>query len=346
MHMWSWGLKRKRFKAEPPLVTAQSHLVFRPSAMAPKVAATVDESRSDHALAHQVMFYLKKSMREEQNSVGSWKVDLGPHVTRDVVDMGRSFKHPTPADLDGLPFDHQLPAQPQASDGFRWLEHVVWRNVQSFTRRWVSARGKPLQTCGAVIIEELNAFPCWIEARKDLLAPGLQRVLERFLNAILETHYEMFHVVPDAVFSTIANRVAEACLRCQFRPAANNPVIASATPPGTSPRNRRSLSTAQALGFGPAHDPNLDPNLRAPPITDPPSTHLAGTTTMGISTGAATGETADGNDEDAESWEMGHWFSWLALVMLAAAIGHAWRRVCSLASAGLCGGHELCLVWS
>jgi len=302
MHMLSWGLKRKRFKAEPLLVTAQSHLVFRPSAMAPKVAATVDESRSDHALAHQVMFYLKKSMREEQNSVGSWKVDLGPTSlgTWSTWDALSSIPHLRIS--TGFPcttnFLHSLKLQTVQMIGACCLEErAILHQTLSVSERQAAADVR------GVIIEELNAFPCWIEARKDLLAPGLQRVLERFLNAILETHYEMFHVVPDAVFSTIANR---ACLRCQFRRAATSPVIASATPPGTSPRNRRSLSTAQALGFGPAHDPN-DPNLlRAPPSTDPPSTHLVGTTTMGISTGAATGETADGNDEDAESWEMGH----------------------------------------
>ena len=32
---------------------------------------------------------------------------------------------------------------------FRWLEHAVWRSVRSFTRRWVSARGRLLRTCVA-----------------------------------------------------------------------------------------------------------------------------------------------------------------------------------------------------
>ena len=307
MHMLSWGLKRKRFKAEPPLVTAQSHLAFSPlTVMAPKLAATTDESRSDHALAHYVMFYLKKALREEQNSVGSCKVDLGPWSlgTWSTWDALSSIPHLRIS--TGFPsttsFLHSLKLQTVQMIGACCLEErAILHQLLTVSERQVAADVR------GVIIEELNAFPCWIEARKDLLSPGLQRVLERFLNAILECHYEMFHVVPDAVFSTIANRVAEACLRCQFRRATNSPVIASATPPGTSPRTRRPLSSAQALGFGPPHDPNLDPNLlRAPPITDPPSTHLAGTTTMGIYAEAATGGTADGNDDDEESWDMDH----------------------------------------
>ena len=131
---------------------------------------------------------------------------------------------------------------------------------------------------------------------------GVGKVSQRYTRMPL---YEMFHIVPDPVFSTIANRVAEACLRCQFRRAINSPVIASATPPGTPPRSSRPPHTAQALGFGPPHDPNLDPNLlRAPPITEPPSTHLAGVTTLGIYASAATGETADGHGEDDESGDM------------------------------------------
>ena len=171
---------------------------------------------------------------------------------------GRSVKHPTPTYLDGLPFHHQLLAQPQASDGSDdWsmlFGGTCNPSPDAECQREASCCGR-----AGVIIEELNAFPCWIEAREDLLAPGLQRVLERFLNAILETHYEMFHVVPDAVFSTIANRVAEACLRCQFRRAANSPVIASATPPGTSQGTGDLCPQHRQLGFGPAHDPNLHP---------------------------------------------------------------------------------------
>lgn len=272
--------------------------------MAPKLAIARDESRSDHALAHAVMFHLKKALREEQHSVGKSRVDLGPWSmgvwsTWDALSSIPHLRIST-----GFPattsFIHSLKLQTVQMIGACCLEERgILHQQLTVSERQVAA------DVGGVIIQELNGFPCWIGARKDLLSPGLRMVLERFLNAILECHYEMFHIVPDPVFSTIANRVAEACLRCQFRRATNSPVIASATPPGTPPRTSRPPSTAQALGFGPPHDPNLDPNLlRAPPVTDPPSTHLAGVSTMGIYASAATGETADGHGDDEESGDM------------------------------------------
>ena len=276
------------------------------SPMAPKAAVLRDESRADHALAHSVMFYLKKALREEQHQVGKSRVDLGPWS------MGVWSTWDALSSIPHLRISTGFPATTS------FLQSLKFQTVQMIgaccleerailhQQLTVSERQLAADVRG-VIMQELNGFPCWIEARKELLSPGLQKVLERFLNAILECHYEMFHIVPDAVFSTLANRVAEACLRCQFRRATNSPVIASATPPGTPPRTSRPASTAQALGFGPPHDPNLDPNLlRAPPITDPPSTHLAGTTTLGIYASAATGETADGRDDDEESGEMSH----------------------------------------
>ena len=263
---------------------------------------------------------------------GSWTLVAG-----DLGYLGCAFQHPTPAHLHGLSFDHQFPSQPQASDG-----SDDWSMLLGG-----ACNPPPATDCNAdvrgVIIQEMNAFPCWIEARKDLLSPGLQRVLERFLNAILECHYEMFHVVPDAVFSTIANRVAEACLRCQFRRATNSPVIASATPPGTSPRTRRPLSSAQALGFGPPHDPNLDPNLlRAPPITDPPSMALPLWASMqrrllvGPLMGMMMMKRAGIWAIDSCDW---HWGTCCCTWMDRAAS-------CNIASAELCGVQELCSLWS
>lgn len=250
--------------------------------MAPKVAVLRDESRSDHALAHSVMFYLKKALREEQHQVGKSRVDLGPWS------MGVWSTWDALSSIPHLRITTGFPATTS------FLQSLKFQTVQMIGACCLEERGILHQQLTVserqlaadvrgVIMEELNGFPCWIEARKELLSPGLQKVLERFLNAILECHYEMFHIVPDAVFSTLANRVAEACLRCQFRRATNSP------------------------GFGPPHDPNLDPNLlRAPPITDPPSTHLVGTTTLGIYASAATGETADGREDDDESGEMSH----------------------------------------
>ena len=282
--------------------------VFAPApSMAPKVALLRDESRSDHALAHSVMFYLKKALRDEQHQVGKSRVDLGPWAmgvwsTWDALDSIPHLRIST-----GFPstnsFIHSLKLQTVQMIGACCLEErAILHQQLTVSERQLAADVR------GVIIHELNAFPCWIEARKDLLSVGLQKVLARFLNAILECHYEMFHIVPDAVFSTLANRVAEACLRCQFQWATNSPVIASATPPGTPTRTSRPASSAQALGFGPPHDPNLDPNLlRAPPITDPPSTHLTGGTTLGVYATAATGGTAEGHDDDdGDSGDMSH----------------------------------------
>lgn len=177
------------------------------------------------------------------------------------------------------------PGKHSSSEDHHWLTIGAWcldeRNIlhQLLT---VQERQDAADARG-IILEEMNGFPTWVERRKDLLSPGLQRVLERYLNAILECHYEIFHTVPDAVFSAIANRVAEACLRCNFRRAANSPVVASATPPRDPPPGGWHASRAQAYGFGPPHDPNLELALRSPPITTPPSTHLSGT--LGIYAG-------------------------------------------------------------
>ena len=117
MHMLSWGLKRKRFKAEPPLVTAQSHLAFSPLRHGTKGCC--------HGGRVQIGPCVGSPSDVLPEEVHAWRTELGwileggpwTHVTWDVVDLGRSVKHPTPTYLDGLPFHHQLLAQPQASDG-------------------------------------------------------------------------------------------------------------------------------------------------------------------------------------------------------------------------------------
>ena len=35
--------------------------------------------QADNALAHQIMFFLKKAIKQEQNSEGTNRVDLGPY---------------------------------------------------------------------------------------------------------------------------------------------------------------------------------------------------------------------------------------------------------------------------
>ena len=156
--------------------------------MAPKLAISRDESRSDHALAHAVMFHLKRSLREEQHSVGKSRVDLGPWSmgvwsTWDALSSIPHLRIST-----GFPattsFLHSLKLQTVQMIGACCLEErgILHQQLTVSERQVASdVRG--------VIIEELNGFPCWIEARKDLLSPGLRMVLERFLNAILECHY-------------------------------------------------------------------------------------------------------------------------------------------------------------
>lgn len=48
--------------------------------MAPKLAATSDPAWADNALAYQIMFYLEKEIKKEQNDQGTNKVDLGPYA--------------------------------------------------------------------------------------------------------------------------------------------------------------------------------------------------------------------------------------------------------------------------
>lgn len=152
------------------------------------------------------------------------------------------------------------------------------------------------------IMAELAGFPVWVETRADLMSVELKKVLCRYLNALIESVFELQNVLTDPVLACLTSKCAEACLRCKFQRSPNSGAVASLTPRSSTSSSAWHDGRAQAYGFGPPYDPNLaltDP-LRDPPLTVPPSTHLSGSS-MGI---YATAATAGAEEEGSDGWAM------------------------------------------
>ena len=218
--------------------------------MAPKVALVRDESRSDHALAHSVMFYLKKALRDEQHQVGKSRVDLGPWAmgvwsTWDALDSIPHLRIST-----GFPstnsFIHSLKLQTVQLIGACCLEErAILHQQLTVSERQLAADVR------GVIIHELNAFPCWIVgcplelATKASLSHPVRQSAKHCIR------HDVEHLVV-----ALEDRIEEPCkhlLKSHRKKILSSlsPVIASATPPGTPTRTSRPASSAQALGSQP-----------------------------------------------------------------------------------------------
>lgn len=272
--------------------------------MAPKLALPTDLSRADHALAHAVSLQLRQKIREQQNSEGCDRVDLGPIALGAFSTWNSLYKIPALRIRVGFPktscFMDSMQDQVVQIIGMCCLSDYPRLNA----RLSVDERAQATEV-RSEIMEELATLPVWVETRLELLSVELKQVVCRILNATIETVFDLQAVISDPVLAQLTNKCAETCLRCRFQRAPNSGVIASATPPSPRTTSPWHGSLSQAYGFGPPRDPNIEMSdlARHPPVTTPPSTHLMSGSLGIYATTAAAGVHDD--DVDSGSWSMG-----------------------------------------
>ena len=219
--------------------------------MPPKAAAAPPVGRATSILAHAIMAHLRLAVRAEQQERNCQRVHL-PLFAMGAWGIWQAL----------LTF-HQL----RLEVGFPVLSHVM-RSLQEQTAQLIglTCLGEPLAPYLGLSVQdradataqrelvqqELDDLPTWMESRMQLLTVENRVVLERYMTAITEIHFELQDRVPDPIIKSIADRFAETCTRCRFRQAPDT--LATTPMPSTSPGTG---SGATAYGFGPPRDPNL-----------------------------------------------------------------------------------------
>lgn len=272
--------------------------------MAPKRAVMGNPARADHALAHSLSIQLKQEIRKEQNAQGTDRVDLGPFALGAFCCWNGLMRIPVLRIQLGFPktcsFMSSMQEQTMQIIGYCCLaDDAGLRSIISVDERAAAAEARE------EIMAELAQLPVWVETRLELMSVELQHVLCRYLNALIETVFELQDTLSDPVLAQLSNKCAETCLRCRFQRSPNSGVIASDTPRSITSTSTWHGSRSQAYGLGPRNDPNLalSAHLVHPPVTTPPSTHLGGGT-MGAYAAMATGSALE-DEEEEESWDMG-----------------------------------------
>lgn len=88
----------------------------------------------------------------------------------------------------------------------------------------------------------------------ERIHPSLRLVVERYVNAIAELFHEAAEFLPDRVLQHVADRAAEACVRCRFRRAPDSEATPTSVPtiearPTTAPvQNSGAYGPATARG--------------------------------------------------------------------------------------------------
>ncbi len=145
-----------------------------------------------------------------------------------------------------------------------------------------------------VVLAELEQLPTWIERRMELLTVENRHVLERYMTATAEVHFELSSMIADQALQAIADRCAETCTRCRFRQSTDTTAAALPRPMPSS--STTATHGATAYGFGPPRDPNLE--LTATMTT-------AGTgPSMATPTSAPTPAEPVGTYESSEEWSI------------------------------------------
>lgn len=224
------------------------HLPFR--RMDPVPAVMVDPTRADHPLAHLISVNLRQEIRKEQNTQGCDRVDMGPFSVGAFSCWKALLRIPVLRIQLGFPktcsLMHSLQEQAIQIVGCRCLAD----HQGLMTRLTVQERADATES-RSEIMAELSGFPVWIETRADLMSVELKKVLCRYLNALIESVFELQNVLTDPVLACLTRKCAEACLRCKFERSPNSGVEASLTPRSTTSSSAWHDSRAQAYGFGP-----------------------------------------------------------------------------------------------
>ena len=206
--------------------------------MPPKAAAAPPPGRATSILAHCIMAHLRLAVRQEQQAKNCHRVHL-PLFAMGAWGIWQSI----------LTFQ-----QLRLESGFPVFSHVM-RSLQEQTAQMIgitclgeslapflglSVQDRADATAERDLVkQELDDMPTWMESRLQLLTVENREVLERYVTAITEIHYELQEHIPDPIIKTIADRFAETCIRCRFRQA---PDTAAPSP---------------MPSFGPPRDPNL-----------------------------------------------------------------------------------------
>ena len=250
--------------------------------------------RATSILAHCIMAHLRLAVRQEQQERNCQRVHL-PLFAMGAWGIWQAI----------LTFQ-----QLRLESGFPVLSHVM-RSLQEQTAQLIglTCMGESLAPFLGLSVQdradasaqrdlvkqELDDIPTWMESRLQLLTLENRVVLERYMTAITEIHFELQDHIPDPVIKLIAERFAETCIRCRFRQA---PETLATTPiPSTSPGIG---SGAAAYGFGPPRDPNLALTADMVASGSGPPRVAAPTAAPGI---GATGGTLGYESSEEWSWD-------------------------------------------
>ena len=218
-------------------------------AMPPKANIAV-AGRATSVLAHCIMAHLRLAVRQEQQERNCQRVHL-PLFAMGAWGIWQAI----------LTF--QLL---RLETGFPVFSHVM-RSLQEQTAQLIgiTCLGEALAPYLGLSVQdradaaaqrelvqqELDDMPTWMESRLQLLTVENRVVLERYMTAFTEIHFELQDHIPDPLIKAIADRFAETCIRCRFRQAPDT--VATPVPSASHGIS----SGATAYGFGPPRDPNL-----------------------------------------------------------------------------------------
>ena len=222
-------------------------------ALAP--AREADMRRGQTALAHHMAAYLRLQVIRQQNLREAHRVELAP------ISLATWSAFLQLRSLPMLRMEAGFPCT------LRWLDAMCDQSVQIIGQTCmaehlnaslsltVTERAEAAQQRSTIIVE-LNNFPTWVEARAEQMPPSLRLVLERYLNSASELFWELSQAIPDKALVQVAERCAEAILRCRLRrsPGSGEPTVPVGPPPrpSSAPRDRM-----VAYGFAAPADPNL-----------------------------------------------------------------------------------------
>ena len=194
--------------------------------MPPKAAVVPVAGRATSILAQCIMAHLRLAVRQEQQERNCHRVHL-PLFAMGAWGIWQAI----------LTFQ-----QLRLETGFPVFSHVM-RSLQEQTAQLIGITclgeslapflGLSVQDRADATVQrdlvktELDEMPTWMESRLQLLTVENRVVLERYMTAITEIHFELQDHIPDPIIKTIADRFAETCIRCRFRQAPDT----MATPP-------------------------------------------------------------------------------------------------------------------
>ncbi len=195
----------------------------------PILARETDASRACSALAHHTVSHLRVEAVREQRERQSHRVDVAPFA----LAVWSSFLVLTT--VPHLEIEGGFPVT------LVWLRSLLEQTIQligsTCLAEPLSARlnlttddmSRAAEDRSRVYVE-LNKLSTWLETRMCRITPSLRLVVERYLNSISELFHEAAEFLPDRVLQHMADRAAEACVRCRFRRAPDSEATPSSVP--------------------------------------------------------------------------------------------------------------------